>query len=183
MNERRGAGACCHTRSRLKIGGLESTTPLSPDRPSLDGSPQETAPLWTLFFSLKVLMWLNDLGLFGASAAPFWTPRFVGWALAPSYSLPSSCSWGAPVTLPDQRPPCCGLLHLPEAPTPCRKHFTRQSSNPGNQSTFYFTAHSCKFLHFQGNQITFRLALLVTKYKHPGFKNKIGWYPWTLLSL
>lgn len=59
----------------------------------------------------------------------------------------------------------------------------KKVQDPGNQSAFYFTVHSCKFLHFQGNQITFRLALLVTKsYNYPGFKNKIGWYTWTILS-
>lgn len=47
----------------------------------------------------------------------------------------------------------------------------------GYQPTFYFTVHSCKFLHFQGNQITFQLALLVTKpYNDSGFKNKVWWY-------
>lgn len=51
----------------------------------------------------------------------------------------------------------------------------RKVQDPGNQSAFYFTVHSYKFLHGQDNQVTFRSALLVTKlYNYPGFKNKMG---------
>lgn len=116
------------------------------------------------------------------------------WALAPNHTPFFSC-WWALVTLPHQQPPCFRSPEvrktywwifrcLPKV-SPHSKNITHKNvQDPGNQSAFYFTVHSCKFLHFQGNQITFRLALLVTKsYNYPGFKNKIGWYTWTILSL
>ena len=121
---------------------------------------------------------------FRASAVLIWTPWFIRWALVPKHSPLFSCFWWALFILPNLCPPCF------------RSPGVRKTSWWVFQKIFHteefrilgisphFIIHSYEFLHFQGYQITFRLALLVTKlYNYPGFKNKIGWYTLTLLSL
>lgn len=140
-----------------------------------------------LLLSLKVLVWLNDFCFLGASITLMWKPWFMRWALAPNTPhfqlfLMSPCYPPRPAPATLFQVPRSQEKHTDEFLITCLKHLHisesithKKGQGLGNQSAFYFTVHSCKFLHFQGNQITFRLALLVTKlYNYPGFKSKIG---------
>lgn len=158
-------------------------------------------PLWWLpigwqpirkrlqFEHLQVLLWKGPL-LSRASVTLRQTSWFRRWALKSQPRPHPLAAPDGPWLLPRQRAPLrqvprsqgntWGLNHLPHSANITH----RKVQDPGDQSAFYFTVHSHKFLHVQGNQITFRLALLVTKwYNYPGFKNRMGWYTLTIISL
>lgn len=145
-------------------------------------------------FSFPSRSWYGrDLCFSRASVALVSASRFMRRALAPSLQL-LPMGPGYPPS------PKATLLQVPRsqentsgffitchisAKLPISENIThRKVQDPGNQSAFYFTVHSYKFLHGQDNQVTFRSALLVTKlYNYPGFKNKMGWYTLTVISL